>query len=62
LSEEKDDSGRIVGKQEVMARIGSAGITSGLPVIGPSDCRKQDLQIRLIVANQAGAPSPWYLV
>jgi len=29
------DSSRVVGKPEVMARIGSAGITSGLPVIRP---------------------------
>ena len=29
------DSWRIVGNPEVMMRIGSAGITSGLPVIRP---------------------------
>jgi len=28
------DNSRVVGKPEVMARIGSAGITSGLPVMG----------------------------
>jgi hypothetical protein len=29
------DSARVVGKPEVMARIGSAGITSGFPVTRP---------------------------